>query len=79
MSDLDNPLPDNLDMDGEQEGEQEEQKPKYPHLTQEKEEEIEDNFDWFDKAKIGRISFFDLKNLLRVMSFNPTGRDIEGY
>ena len=81
MSDPDNQITqENDNMDGDGEGDNEEnQKPKYPNLTQEKVEEVEDNFDWFDKAKINRISFFDLKNLLRVMGFNPTGREIEGY
>ena len=53
--------------------------PKYKNLTDEKKEEIDDVFDFFDKDKDGLISFFDLTNMLRWLQFNPTGREIEGY
>ena len=42
------------------EGEGEEKKNPYPNLTDEKKEEIQENFDALDKARSGRLGFFDL-------------------
>ena len=69
----------NLDMDGQDAPADEENAPKFKNITAEKEEEIDELFEFFDKDKDQKISFFELTNLLRWLAFNPTGREIEAY
>ena len=69
----------NQEVPQEGQADEEEKKVQNENLTEEMQEQIRDYFDYFDKAKQAKISFFDLTNLLRWLNFNPTATEIEGY
>ena len=76
--DMENAMEAEQPAEGEQPAEEEQAAaPKYKNLTEEKLEEIDEIFETFDKDRDGLIGFFDLTNLLRWLSFNPTGSEME--
>ena len=64
------------------EGEQNEEEvfqKRYPNITEELREEIDECFDIFDKDRDDMINYFDLTSLMRWLKFNPTEREMKKY
>ena len=65
------------EKDKEEGVEGEEEDAKYPNLTQEMLDEIDECFEIFDKDKDNLIGYTtDLGTLLRWLKFNPTEREL---
>ena len=70
-------------MEGEEdgEGEEQQQEQKYPNLAKDQavKDQLDEVFDIFDKDRDNQIDHGELGTLLRIMGFNPTERELKEF